>query len=107
MIGRTPADDWLLHRICLRYSTGKSWHQYANLLIGTEQFVMFQAKDIGSFYRCWLDLHGGCLGVPAHSTGRGFGFKSDGAGALRARIGQNGQTPQQCAGSYMAGAQAA
>ena len=33
-------------------------------------------------------------------------LRSDGAGALRARIGQNGQTPQQCAGSYMAGAQA-
>ena len=63
-------------------------------MIGTEYFVMCQAEDIGSVYKCGLDLHGGCLGVPAHSTGRGFGFKSDGAGALRARLGQNGQIPQ-------------
>ena len=63
-------------------------------MIGTEYFVMFQAKDIGSVYKCGLNLHGGCLGVPGHSTERGFGFKSDGAGALRARIGQNGEIPQ-------------
>ena len=63
-------------------------------MIGTEYFVMCQAEDIGSVYKCWLDLHGGCLGVPGHSTERGFGFKSDGAGALRARLGQNGQIPQ-------------
>ena len=94
MIGRTPADDWLQHCICLRYSTGKNWHQDGNLVIGTEYFVMCQAEDLGNLYRCGLDLHGGCLGVPAHSTGRGFGLKSDGAGALRARIGQNGQIPQ-------------
>ena len=48
------------------------------------------------------NFYGRRLCVPAQNTGGGPGSKSDDERSLRAWIGQYGQIPQQCTGSYIA-----